>query len=63
MANTLTSLIPDLYAALNVVSRELVGFIPAVARDSTADRVATNQTLRVPISPANAAGARSLPRA
>ena len=61
MANTLTSLIPDLYAALNVVSRELVGFIPAVARDSTADRVAANQTLRVPISPANAAGGNVTP--
>lgn len=61
MANTLTSLIPDLYAALNVVSRELVGFIPAVARDSTADRVAANQTLRIPISPANAAGGNITP--
>lgn len=56
MANTLTNLIPDIYAALDVVSRELVGFIPAVARDPSADRVALNQTLRVPISPANAAG-------
>lgn len=68
MANTLTNLIPDIYAALDVVSRELVGFIPAVARDSSADRVALNQTLRVPISPANAAGvditpAMSLPSA
>ena len=68
MANTLTNLIPDIYAALDVVSRELVGFIPAVARDSRADRVALNQTLRVPISPANAAGvditpAMSLPSA
>lgn len=56
MANTLTSLIPDVYAALDVVSRELTGFIPAVARDSGADRVALNQTLRSPATAANTAG-------
>ncbi|HOW75594.1 MAG TPA: P22 coat - protein 5 family protein [Candidatus Competibacteraceae bacterium] len=61
MANTLTNLIPDIYAALDVVSRELVGFIPAVARDSSADRVAANQTLRIPYSPANAAGGNITP--
>ena len=56
MSNTLTNLIPDIYAALDVVSRELVGFIPAVARDPSADRVALNQTLRVEQTPSNAAG-------
>lgn len=56
MATTLTSLIPDVYAALDVVSRELTGFIPAVARDSGADRVALNQTLRSPATAANTAG-------
>ena len=61
MANTLTNLIPDIYAALDVVSRELVGFIPAVARDSSADRVAINQTLRVAVSPGNAAGGNITP--
>lgn len=61
MANTLTNLIPDIYAALDIVSRELVGFIPAVARDSSADRVATNQTLRIPIAPVNAAGGNTTP--
>ena len=45
-SNTLTGLIPTLYTALNVVSREMVGFVPAVARDSTADRAALNQTVR-----------------
>lgn len=58
-ANTLTNLIPDVYAALDVVSRELVGFIPSVARDFRADRIAKNQTIRVPYTAANTAGADS----
>lgn len=57
MANTLTNLIPDVYVALDVVSRELTGFIPAVGRNSTADRVAANQTLRSIATPSNSAGA------
>ena len=51
MANTLTNLIPTLYSALDVVSRELSGFIPSVARDSTADRASKDQTVRWPIVP------------
>lgn len=47
MANTLTNLIPDVYAALDVVSRELVGALPGVQRDAKADRVASGQTLRI----------------
>lgn len=47
--NTLTGLIPTLYEALNRVSREMVGFIPAVTRDSNANRAALNQVVRVPI--------------
>lgn len=56
MANTLTNLIPDAYAALDVVSRELVGFIPAVSRDASADQVVAGQNLRITQTPANAAG-------
>ena len=56
MANTLNNLIPDLYAVIDIVSRELTGMIPAVSMDATADRAAVNQTVRIPIAPANAAG-------
>ena len=56
MANTLTNLIPDLYASLDTVSRELVGLIPAVTLDAQASRVAVGQTLRIPISPVSTAG-------
>lgn len=61
MSNTLTNLIPDIYAALDVVSRELVGFIPAVTRDPSVDRVATGQTVRVPQTLANSAGKDTTP--
>jgi hypothetical protein len=55
MANTLTNLVPDLYAALDVVSRELTGFIPAVTLDANAARAAKDESIRVPIAPAAAA--------
>lgn len=54
--NTLTDLIPDLYAALDVVSREQVGFIPSVTIDASVNRAAVNQSVRVPITAANSAG-------
>lgn len=59
--NTLTDLIPDCFAALDVVGRELVGFIPAVTRDPSSDRVAVGQTLRVPQTAANTAGRDTTP--
>lgn len=46
---TLTNLIPTIYNAMNVIARERVGFIPAVSRDSRAERAAINQTVMSPV--------------
>lgn len=54
--NTLTNLIPAIYASLDVVSRELVGLIPAVTIDARANRIKLGQTLYSPVSPASTAG-------
>lgn len=45
MANVLTNLIPNIYVALDVVSRELTGMIPSVTLDATASQAAVGQTV------------------
>lgn len=49
-ANGLTGLIPDLYQGLDVVSRELVGIIPAVTRNTSAERAAVGEKVTFPLS-------------
>lgn len=48
-ANTLSPLIPDIYAALDVVSREMVGFFPSSSRNMGAERAALGQSVKIPV--------------
>lgn len=51
--NTFTSLFPSLYAGLNIVSRELTGFIPSVTINAdNMTRAKVGQSILVPIAPA-----------
>lgn len=51
MANTLNGLMPTLYAALDIVSREMVGFIPAVSVNAAPTGVAKGETITIPVTP------------
>lgn len=55
MSNTLTGLIPILYQAVDIISRELVGFIPAVTLDANAGRAAVGQSVTSAVAPVSAA--------
>lgn len=54
-ANTLTAILPSLFAAMDVVSRELIGYIPAVSRSAGVERAAVGQSVAYPIAPAQTA--------
>lgn len=49
--NTITSIVPDIYEALDVVSRELTGLIPAVTMNTSAARAGKGQSIVVDVEP------------
>lgn len=51
MSNTLNNLIPTLYSAMDVVSREQTGLISAVTLDASAAKAALNQKVTSPVAP------------
>tara|TARA_R110000803_G_scaffold51844_5_gene106891 strand:+ start:4594 stop:5754 length:1161 start_codon:yes stop_codon:yes gene_type:complete len=50
--NTITAIVPDIYEALDVVSRELTGFIPSVTMNASAERAGDGQSIVVDVEPA-----------
>jgi hypothetical protein len=51
MTNTITAVMPSLFAGLDVISREMIGIIPAVQRNANMERAAVGQTVNVPVVP------------
>lgn len=51
MPNTLTAILPTIYEALRMVSREQVGYIMAAYRNARLERAGLNQTISYPIVP------------
>ena len=51
MPNTITSLINVIYEGMDIVSRELVGLVPAVSLSASAQRAAKDQTITAFVTP------------
>ena len=56
MANTLTGLIPVLYKGLDIVLRELVGFIPNISLDASGEAANIGEVVRTYTTPAATTG-------
>jgi|LNFM01.1.fsa_nt_gb P22 coat protein - gene protein 5 len=54
-ANDLTAIIGDIWTAMDVVSRELVGYVPSVMMAAGVTPAAVGQTVEYPIAPAQTA--------
>ena len=50
--NTITGLTPDIFEAIDLVSREQTGLIPAITMNASAERAAKDDNIRVPVEPA-----------
>lgn len=61
MANTLTGLIATIYQARNKVSRERLGFVNAVEKNSSAEQAALDETIRISIANAVTSEAANTP--
>lgn len=59
--NDLTALIPDIYEGLDVVSRELTGFIPSVTLSASSERAAKDQIVVVDVEPEGNDGVDIIP--